>query len=129
MRQRQLDVPPEVGAGGKELDSAQADIWDKLADGPMPLDKLFLDRSRTFRRSRALAGLVERGYAVLSGFTPSDASHVLGYQASGRVQLRSSALIIWARHLAHVLRLTSPNSASFPAGLPAGVAPTRAGDG
>ncbi len=90
LRQRQLDENSAAGAGGKELDSAQADIWDKLADGPMPLDKLFLDRSRTFRRSRRLASLVERGYAVMSGFTPSDASHVLGYQDSWSERLLNS---------------------------------------
>ncbi len=94
----------QAGAGSKELDSAQADIWDKLADGPMPLDKLFLDRSRTFRRSRALAGLVERGYAVMSGFTPSDASHVLGFQDSWSSQAAQLGAIIWARRVAHILR-------------------------
>ena len=108
MRQRQLDENSAAGAGGKELDSAQADIWDKLADGPMPLDKLFLDRSRTFRRSRALAGLVERGYAVMSGFTPSDASHVLGYQDSWSQEAAQLGAIIWARRLAHILRKDEP---------------------
>ena len=112
LRQRQLDVSSDA-AGRIELDSAQADIWDKLADGPMPLDRLFLDRSRTFRRSRALAGLVERGYAVMSGFTPSDASHVLGYQASWSSEAAQLGAVIWARRAAHVLRLPEESTQEF----------------
>jgi N-methylhydantoinase A/oxoprolinase/acetone carboxylase beta subunit len=105
LRQRHLDPATGAGvAGGKDLDSAMADIWEKLADGPMPLDKLFLDRSRTFRRSRALAGLVERGYTVMSGFTPSDACHVLGYQDSWSSPAAQLGAVIGARRRAHVLR-------------------------
>ena len=114
MRQRQLDVPAEdTPAGRKELDSAQIDIWNKLADGPMPLDRLFLDRTRTFRRSRALAGLVERGYAVMSGFTPSDASHVLGFQASWSEAAAQLGAQVWARRAAHVLRQPEESPVEF----------------
>jgi N-methylhydantoinase A/oxoprolinase/acetone carboxylase beta subunit len=114
LRQRQLDLTSAGDrSSGKDLDSTMLDIWDKLADGPMPLDKLFLDRSRTFRRSRALAGLVERGYAVMSSFTPSDASHVLGYQDSWSLQAAQLGAVIWARRAAHVLR----QEEETPAGL------------
>ncbi len=128
LRQRQLDLASNgQGGDGKDLDSAMLDIWEKLAEGPMPLDKLFLDRSRTYRRSRALAGLVERGYAVMSGFTPSDASHVLGYQDSWS----SQAAQLGAHDLGAPRRSRLAPAGRKPRrlltpGLPAGAAAARA---
>jgi N-methylhydantoinase A/oxoprolinase/acetone carboxylase beta subunit len=73
LRQRRLQ------AGRGSLTSAQAEIWDALADGPRPLESLFRDSRMAYFQRRALARLVERGLVVLGGFTPTDAAHVLGH--------------------------------------------------
>src|SRR5262249_61182595 len=70
LRQRPLD------AGEGSLNPAQAALWTRLADGPQPLDGLVSGPAAL----RALGRLVDRGLVLLSGFTPSDAAHLLGRQ-------------------------------------------------
>lgn len=60
--------------GSESFSAAQRALWDRLADGPVSLVDLFAEQTR----QRALGRLVERGLVALSGFTPSDAAHVLG---------------------------------------------------
>ena len=90
--------------GVAALDSLQAELWELLADGPVPLSRLYPDRQGSYRRSRALAGLVERGLVALSGFTPSDASHVLGYQQHWSIEAARLGAEIWRRKAARALR-------------------------
>jgi N-methylhydantoinase A/oxoprolinase/acetone carboxylase beta subunit len=72
LSQRPLDVARE------NLTPFQAMVWEALADGPVALD-LLLASEVTMLKSYALERLVERGLVVISGFTPTDAAHVLGY--------------------------------------------------
>ncbi len=51
-------------------------IWSKLAEGPQPLAQLINGAGAL----RALGRLVDRGLVLMSGFTPSDAAHILGHQ-------------------------------------------------
>ena len=52
----------------------EARLLDRLAAGPVPLDRLLESQAET----GALESLVGRGLAMLCGVTPSDAAHVLG---------------------------------------------------
>lgn len=72
LRQRPLDT------GAEGLSDGQAKVWDALADGPVPLADLVFSPAT----GRHLARLVDRGLVIISGLTPSDASHVLGRQAN-----------------------------------------------
>ena len=56
---------------------------------------------------------MERGYAVMSGFTPSDASHVLGFQDSWSCAAAQLGAQVWARRAAHVLRLPEGSPQEF----------------
>jgi N-methylhydantoinase A/oxoprolinase/acetone carboxylase beta subunit len=58
------------------LGAAEARVWELLEDGPVAIERLFDERPS----ERPLARLVERGLALVAGFTPSDAAHVLGLQ-------------------------------------------------
>ncbi len=58
---------------GLELRPAELAVWEQLAGGPLPLDRVAKD----YLTKRAAGRLVERGLAILSAFTPSDAAHVL----------------------------------------------------
>ena len=52
----------------------EAMLLDRLATGPVPLDRLLESQAET----GALESLVGRGLVTVSGVTPSDAAHVLG---------------------------------------------------
>jgi len=58
------------------LSDEQYRAWELLAKGPVELDEI-VDRDR--RTARSLAHLVRKGLAIYSGFTPTDAAHVLGH--------------------------------------------------
>ena len=58
------------------LDRLEQRIWDALEPTPRRLEQV----ARTTQGVEALRRLVDRGLATLSGFTPSDAMHVLGRQ-------------------------------------------------
>lgn len=59
----------------KGLDAEQRRAWDLLAEGPIELDDIVASDRRT---ARALAHLVRKGLGIFSGFTLTDAAHVLG---------------------------------------------------
>jgi N-methylhydantoinase A/oxoprolinase/acetone carboxylase beta subunit len=76
LRQRPLD------AGEGSLNPAQAALWGRLADGPQPVSDLINGPAAL----RALGRLVDRGVVLLSGFTPSDAAHLLGRQQGWSIE-------------------------------------------
>ena len=75
------------------LAARDADVFDRLADGPLPLGRLL----RTRLELAALERLVSRGLVMLSGVTPSDASHVLGGLADWDATPAHKALTLLAR--------------------------------
>jgi N-methylhydantoinase A/oxoprolinase/acetone carboxylase beta subunit len=71
LRQRPLDT------GAEGLSAGQQQVWDRLADGPVALSDLIFGPAA----ARHVQRLVDRGLVVISGLTPSDASHVIGAQS------------------------------------------------
>jgi N-methylhydantoinase A/oxoprolinase/acetone carboxylase beta subunit len=73
--------------------------WDMLGRQPVEMESLVQgDR----HAGRAIARLQRKGLAIYSGFTPSDAAHVLGmsdHWCAGSARL---AALIWARQMRHV---------------------------
>lgn len=66
---------PGHGPAGT-LDRLERRVWDALTMSPRPLDAI----ARTSHAVEAVRRLVDRGFATLAAFTPSDALHVLGRQ-------------------------------------------------
>jgi N-methylhydantoinase A/oxoprolinase/acetone carboxylase beta subunit len=64
------------------LDRLEQRIYEALTDTPQGVDAV----ARTTPGVEALRRLVDRGLATLSGFTPSDALHVLARQHGGCVE-------------------------------------------
>lgn len=58
---------------GAKLSPKQQAVWDRLGDGPIALSELFEDQTL----DHTLARLEALGLVIKSGFTPSDACHVL----------------------------------------------------
>lgn len=67
--------PGREAAG--DLDRLELRVWEALGPIPRRLDQV----ARTSQGVAALRRLVDRGLATHSGFTPTDALHVLGRQA------------------------------------------------
>jgi N-methylhydantoinase A/oxoprolinase/acetone carboxylase beta subunit len=92
LRQRPLE------AGQNDLTPAQMEVWDLLADGPLSLESLFGGTSsQRYSRQLALTRLVERGLAVLGGFTPTDATHVLGAHHAWSMEAAQLGAAVWGR--------------------------------
>jgi N-methylhydantoinase A/oxoprolinase/acetone carboxylase beta subunit len=76
--------------------------WDRLGEGPAELEELV----KTDRGSaRAVASLQRRGMVIYSGFTPSDAAHVLGLCDHWCPDSARLAALLWARQMRHVYGL------------------------
>ena len=59
----------------KQLNSVEREAWESLSDAPAELNTIVLG-NREY--ARAMAKLKRLGLAIYSGFTPTDAVHVLG---------------------------------------------------
>ena len=78
---------------GAALKAAEMRLWEAMADGPQPLSTLAAD----YLLKRALQRLLDRGLAILSAFTPSDAAHVLRRQSGWHREASVLAATILAR--------------------------------
>lgn len=87
LRQRSLDTDLA------ELSRPQRKLWDSLADGPVAMDALYQDQSPKLPLER----LLDRGLVIVSRFTPSDASHVLGLHGSWDAEASRIGAQLWVR--------------------------------
>jgi N-methylhydantoinase A/oxoprolinase/acetone carboxylase beta subunit len=81
-------LPEEAG-----LSIAERRTWDALGEEPAPLTDVLGSR----RPERPLRRLVERGLVHIAGFTPSDAAHVTGKQASWSAEAACLGAELWCR--------------------------------
>ncbi|MGB1110604.1 MAG: hydantoinase/oxoprolinase family protein, partial [Gammaproteobacteria bacterium] len=80
----------------KQLRREDLETWDALADGPLELDDLAAtDRNRM----RSIARMERLGLVIYSGFTPSDATHVLGMSDHWSREAAELGAKIWARQM------------------------------
>ena len=83
----------------RRLNEAQLRAWETLHDGPIELESL-VDSDRALLR--ALAGMERMGLVIYSGFTPSDATHVLGMSKHWDARGAQLGAKIWARQMRHL---------------------------
>ena len=76
--------------------------WERLARGPVDMERANIAERGL---SRALARLERKGLAIYSGFTPSDAAHVLGMSSHWSTQAALFGARIWARQMRHLYGL------------------------
>jgi N-methylhydantoinase A/oxoprolinase/acetone carboxylase beta subunit len=81
---------------------AERQAWEMVAEQPVELEDI-VNRSRDL--SRAIARLERKGLVVYSGFTPSDAAHVLGLCRHWCSESARLAALIWARQMRQVFGL------------------------
>ncbi|OMH30540.1 hydantoinase/oxoprolinase N-terminal domain-containing protein [Motiliproteus sp. MSK22-1] len=85
-----------------QLSESEAYAWEKLGDGPIELDAA-VEQDRELARS--LAKLQRSGLAIYSGFTPSDAAHVLGLSDHWSKEAAELGAKIWAKQIRHLYGL------------------------
>ncbi|SFS19451.1 hydantoinase/oxoprolinase N-terminal domain-containing protein [Yoonia litorea] len=88
-----LFVIPLFDAIPDSLDAKEAAVAARLTDGPLRLGHAVQSRME----NPALMRLVNRGLAMLSGVTPSDASHVLDLNSAWDADAARKALTLFAR--------------------------------
>lgn len=87
LRLRALDTEADT------LSPQERRIWDALADGPQPLEAVLTSHLL----DRPLERLVARGLVILSGFTPTDAAHVLGLHGGWSREAALLGAQLWTR--------------------------------
>jgi N-methylhydantoinase A/oxoprolinase/acetone carboxylase beta subunit len=80
----------------RQLNAAELEAWEMLSDKPIELDAI-VQENRVY--ARALARLKRLGLAIYSGFTPSDAVHVLGINSHWNRQAAELSARIWMRQM------------------------------
>ena len=80
----------------RQLNATEYAAWELLADGPIELDAIV---ARNRELARALAKLKRLGLAIYSGFTPTDAVHVLGINSHWNKRAAELAANIWMRQM------------------------------
>ncbi len=76
--------------------------WELLAKGPVDMERANIEDRAL---SKALARLERKGLAIYSGFTPSDAAHVLGMSNHWNTDAAIFGARIWARQMRHLYGL------------------------
>ena len=84
------------------LNDSEMRAWERLCKGPVDLEAANInDRDL----ARAVARLERKGLAIYTGFTPSDAAHVLGMSDHWNAEAAVCAARIWARQMRHMYGL------------------------
>ncbi len=79
-----------------QLNSVELEAWDALSGKPIELDSI-VEENRAY--ARAMAKLKRLGLAIYSGFTPSDAVHVLGINSHWNTHAAELSARIWMRQM------------------------------
>ena len=83
----------------RQLSEIERQTWEKLQQGPIELETL-IDSDRDMLR--AIARMERLGLVIYSGFTPSDATHVLGMSDHWNGRAARLGAKIWARQMRHL---------------------------
>ena len=83
----------------RQLSEIEQQTWERLQQGPIELEML-ADSNRGMLR--AIARMERLGLVIYSGFTPSDATHVLGMSDHWDSQAARLGAKIWARQMRHL---------------------------
>lgn len=84
------------------LNDSELRAWERLCQGPVDLEAANMDDRDL---ARAIARLERKGLALYTGFTPSDAAHVLGMSTHWSQEAALCAARIWARQMRHLYGL------------------------
>ena len=82
-----------------QLNEHELAAWELLGEGPVELETLVFENKDL---AKAMARLERKGMAIYSGFTPSDAAHVLGKSDHWNTEGAKLAALVWSRQMRHL---------------------------
>lgn len=82
-----------------QLNELENEIWTQLEQGPIEMESL---ANNNRQMMRAIARMERQGLIIYSGFTPSDATHVLGMSSHWNREAAVLGANIWARQMRHL---------------------------
>ena len=83
----------------KQLSDIERKTWEQLQQGPIELEALATENRAQLR---ALAKMERLGLVIYSGFTPSDATHVLGLSNHWNTDAAVLGAKIWAHQMRYI---------------------------
>ena len=83
----------------RQLNDVENAAWERMQKGPVELEML-VDSNRPMMR--AIARMERMGLVIYSGFTPSDATHVLGMTDHWNTEAAVLGAKIWGRQMRHL---------------------------
>jgi N-methylhydantoinase A/oxoprolinase/acetone carboxylase beta subunit len=86
----------------KQMNHDERQAWELLEQGPAELE-ILVEQNKHL--AKAMARLERKGMVIYSGFTPSDAAHVLGKSTHWHTEAATIAAQIWARQMRHLYGL------------------------
>ncbi|NND93089.1 MAG: hydantoinase/oxoprolinase family protein [Granulosicoccus sp.] len=92
-----------------ELSTQQRELFERIREHPVAVQSLFSDQTL----ERALTRLEQRGLVLRAGFTPSDASHLLGLQQDWQVEGAVLGARLLLRYSADNLGITYSDEQAF----------------
>ncbi len=95
-RQNKFAIALRPDADTSGLKKQERIVWKALLDGPLEIEAS-AESNPTWGRS--IAKLERKGLAIYSGFTPSDAAHVLGLSQHWNKEAAVLAARLWARQM------------------------------
>ena len=102
-------IPTLVKSKFDNFNNREISVLEKIGDGAKPLEGLLSNRLELATMHR----LVSRGILIMSGVTPTDASHVLGLSKSWNVGASQLALKVFANHRKGSGEYLSPEASSL----------------
>ncbi len=82
-----------------QMSSIEHDIWQLLGEGPLQLEGF---AKQNPGQSKSIASLVRKGLAIYSGFTPTDAAHVLKFTNHWSREAAELSAQIWSKQMRYV---------------------------
>ena len=82
-----------------QMNDHERAAWELLGKGPVELETLVFANKDL---AKAMARLERKGMAIYSGFTPSDAAHVLGKSDHWNTRGAQLAAQVWSRQMRHL---------------------------
>jgi N-methylhydantoinase A/oxoprolinase/acetone carboxylase beta subunit len=107
-----LRLRPE-GEVQEDLGSVQRSILQRVGSRAVPREAVYTANESAYLVDLELARLVGRGVLGISGFTPTDAAHVLGSQSSWSTPAAAAGALLAARQYAAVVQRQAPSPEDF----------------
>lgn len=98
-RQNKFALAQRADSGISKLTKQERIVWQAVLEGPLDIDELAQSQPAW---GRTIARLERKGLVIYSGFTPSDAAHVLGLSQHWHTEAATLGARLWARQMRYL---------------------------